>query len=234
MLIVVIPVLLLTLFFSWRYREKRPRGKYDPNWSDSLIAECFWWGVPCIIIAILAVLTWKATHELDPFRPLESDKKPLVIQVIALDWKWLFLYPEQGVATINEIQFPEKTPLHFEITSDAPMNAFWIPQLGGQIYAMPAMRAQLNLIANEKGVFRGCSGNISGEGFAGMVFLAKSTSQEDFDRWIASIQSSAPPLDILEYQKLLKPSQYDPVSFYQLKKKDLFDYVMDKYMSPSP
>ena len=162
------------------------KAKHAPDWEHNYIAEYCWWGVPIVIIVILAVTTWKSSHDLNPFKPIESEKKPLAIQVVALHWKWLFIYPEQGIATVNFVQFPEKTPINFEITSDAPMNSFWIPQLGGQIYAMPAMRSKLHLIANEIGSFRGVSANISGKGFAGMTFTAKSSSEEDFDAWVQS------------------------------------------------
>ena len=188
MLIVVIPVLVLTLAFAWKYRESNTKAKHAPDWEHNYIAEYCWWGVPVVIIVILAITTWKSSHELNPFKPIASDKKPISIQVIALDWKWLFIYPEQGIATVNFVQFPEKTPVNFEITSDAPMNSFWIPQLGGQIYAMPAMRSKLHLIATEPGSFRGVSANISGRGFAGMRFTAKSSSDEEFDQWVGRCQ----------------------------------------------
>ncbi len=232
MLVVVIPVFILTWFFAWRYRESNTKAKHAPDWEHNYIAEYCWWGVPFVIIVILAVLTWKSSHELNPFRPIQSTKKPLTIQVIALQWKWLFLYPEQGIATINFVQFPEKTPIAFEITSDAPMNSFWIPQLGGQIYAMPAMRSKLHLIANEVGSFRGVSANISGEGFAGMTFTAQSSTQEDFDAWVSSIQGSTNHLDLNEYNRLVQPSEYVPTSFYILSQKNLFDLSISKYMEP--
>lgn len=152
MCIVVIPVMIMLAFFSWKYREGKG-SKYSPNWSHNTLAECIWWGVPFLIIIVLAVITWRSTHELNPFTPIRGEKPPIVIQAVALDWKWLFIYPEQGIATVNYIQFPVDTPLAFEITADAPMNSFWIPQLGGQIYAMPAMRTKLYLIANEAGRF---------------------------------------------------------------------------------
>jgi len=233
MLIVVVPVFILTLAFAWKYRVSNGKARHDPDWEHNYIAEYCWWGVPFVIIVILAIITWKSSHELNPFSPIESNKKPLAIQVVALDWKWLFIYPEQGIATVNFVQFPEKTPLSFEITADAPMNSFWIPQLGGQIYAMPAMRSKLNLIANEIGSYRGASANISGEGFAGMKFVAKSSSQEDFDQWVQSIKQSSSYLDLSEYNQLVNPSSYNPVAYYILGQKDLFDRIMMKYMEPS-
>jgi cytochrome o ubiquinol oxidase subunit II len=232
MLIVVIPVFILTWFFAWRYRESNVKTKHAPDWEHNTIAEYCWWGVPLIIIVILATITWRSSHELNPFTPIETGKKPMVIQVVALDWKWLFIYPEQKIATVNFVQFPVQTPINFEITSDAPMNSFWIPQLGGQIYAMPAMRTKLHLIANEIGSFRGASANISGIGFAGMTFTAKSSSREDFDQWVQSVEQSPKQLSLDEYQRLVEPSEYDPVSSYVLLQEDLFDRILMKYMAP--
>lgn len=232
MLIVVVPVFILTIFFAWRYRESNVKAKHTPDWAHNSIAEYCWWGVPLVIIVILAVITWKSSHELSPFVPLESNKKPVRIQVVALDWKWLFIYPEEGIATINFIQFPEQTPINFEITADAPMNSFWIPQLGGQIYAMPAMRTKLHLIADEVGVFRGASANISGKGFAGMTFTAQASSQADFEQWVQSMKSSSKQLGLKEYDQLVTPSEYNPVASYVLLQRDLFDQILMKYMTP--
>ena len=228
MLIVVIPVFVLTWIFAWKYRVGH-KLRHDPNWEHNYIAEYCWWGVPIVIILILAVTTWKSSHDLNPFKPIENGKKPISIQVVALDWKWLFIYPEQGIATVNFVQFPEKTPINFAITSDAPMNSFWIPQLGGQIYAMPAMRSKLHLIANESGSFKGVSANISGKGFAGMRFVAQATTDEEFDQWVLKVKASARPLD---YEKLAQPSEYHPVEYYLLDRQDLFDRIMMKYMRP--
>lgn len=185
-----------------------------------------------MIIVILAVITWKTSHELNPFKPIVTHKKPVEIQAVALNWKWLFIYPEQGIATINLVQFPEKTPINFEITADAPMNSFWIPQLGGQIYAMPAMRSKLYLLANEQGSYTGRSSNISGKGFAGMVFTAKATSEEEFNEWVDSVKGSGKSLTMESYNELVEPSEYDPVSYYTLLDSDLFNKIIMKYMTP--
>ncbi|QVL58307.1 MAG: ubiquinol oxidase subunit II [Simkaniaceae bacterium] len=233
MLIVVIPVLILTFVFAWRYREGNEKSKHTPDWEHNYIAEMCWWGVPFVIITILAVITWKTSHELDPFKPLAMDKKPIEIQAVALDWKWLFIYPEQGIATVNLVQFPEKTPINFEITADAPMNSFWIPQLGGQIYAMPAMRSKLHLLANEQGSYSGRSTNINGKGFSGMIFTAKSTSEEEFSQWVDSVKGSPKRLTIESYNELVKPSEYDPVSYYVLSDENLFNKIIMKYMTPT-
>lgn len=232
MLIVIIPVLILTFIFAWKYRESGTKGEHTPDWEHNYIAEMCWWGVPFVIILILAVITWKTSHELNPFRPIESNKKPIVIQAVALDWKWLFLYPEQGIATVNFVQFPEKRPVNFEITADAPMNSFWIPQLAGQIYAMPAMRSKLYLMATEQGTFSGRSSNISGKGFAGMLFTAKSSSESDFEGWVNQVRSSEKSLNQNSYNALVEPSEYDPVSYFVLEDRDLFDQIIMKYMTP--
>lgn len=229
MLIVVVPVFFLTLFFAWKYRESNDKSKYTPEWSHSYVAESAWWGVPFAIIIALAIITWKSTHDLSPFKPLDSDVKPLKIQVVALDWKWLFIYPEEGIATINYIQFPVDTPISFEITADAPMNSFWIPQLGGQIYAMPSMRSRLHLIANEAGTYRGASANISGKGFAGMIFWAKASSQSEYNDWVREVKSSSKSLNIKEYQSLVAPTEDVPKTYYHLQSQNLFDWILEKY-----
>ena len=232
MLIVVIPVIVLTMVFAWRYREGNDKAKYTPEWGHNTFAELLWWGVPFIIIVVLSIITYTSTHELNPFKPLKSKTKPLEVQVVALQWKWLFIYPEQGIATVNYLEIPEKTPINFEITADAPMNSFWIPQLGGQIYAMPAMRTQLHLIANEKGMFRGSSSNFSGKGFAGMKFPVKATSKKEFDQWITQVKSSSNQLGVEEYKELVKQSEYNPATFYQLTKVGLFDDIIEQYQKP--
>lgn len=232
MLIVVIPVFILTAAIAFEYRASNKEAEYHPNWDFNLTAESIWWGFPFIIVVILSFVAWQSSHELDPYKPLESSTKPLRVQAVALQWKWLFIYPEQKIATVNYLQIPEKTPINFEITADAPMNSFWIPELGGQIYAMPGMKTKLHLIADTQGNFRGTSANISGEGYAGMVFQVKSSSQEEFEKWIASIKQS-PALGLKEYEKIAKPSSYDPKAAYTLGKDDLFDWIAMKPMHDS-
>lgn len=232
MLLVIIPVYILTFVFSWKYRANKHREVYQPDMADSVLAEYIWWGTPLIFTLIIAVMTWIKTYELDPFKPIESHKKPVTIQVVALQWKWLFIYPEEKIATLNFFQFPKEIPLQFEITADAPMNSFWIPHLGGQIYAMPNMRTKLNLIAHEEGDFRGSSANISGEGFAGMHFIARATSEEQFQQWLKSAKQSSKVLNFDEYNKLALPSENNPVEIYQLKDDHLFNQIIRKYSHP--
>ncbi|MEI8125430.1 MAG: COX aromatic rich motif-containing protein [Parachlamydiaceae bacterium] len=232
MLIIIIPVYILTFIFSWRYRADNKKATYDPDLVDHRVAEYIWWGLPLVLTLIIGGITWVKTYELDPFRRIVSNKKEITIQVVALDWKWLFIYPEEKIATVNYLQIPQGTPIHFEITADAPMNSFWIPQLGGQIYAMPNMKTELNLIADEVGVFRGSSANISGEGFAGMHFITRASSEEDYSHWINSAKASAKALDFKEYEKLAAPSQNNPVEVYRLTDDKLFMAILMQYMHP--
>lgn len=233
MMIVVIPVLILTWIFAWKYRESNKDAKHTPDWEHNNLAEYCWWGVPFLIIVVLAFITWKSSYELNPFKPLQSDVKPITIQAVALEWKWLFIYPEEGIATINYIEFPEETPLNFEITADAPMNSFWIPRLGGMIYAMPAMRTKLHLIAKERGEFLGRSSSYSGKGFAGMTFKAVSTSKEGYRDWVTSVRRSNQALNQERYNEVLEPSSNDQVQYFTLPDRNLFDRILDKYLVPS-
>jgi cytochrome o ubiquinol oxidase subunit 2 len=231
-LIVVVPVFSLLGIFAWKYREGNASAKYSPELDHSRIAETIWWLVPSALILAIAVITWNSSHQLDPFKPLSSSTQPITIQVVALDWKWLFIYPKQNIATVNLVQFPRQTPVNFEITADAPMNSFWIPQLAGQIYAMPGMSTQLHLMANTNGSFHGSSANISGQGFAGMAFTAKASSPDDFRRWVSSVRRSPSRLSQDAYAKLAAPSQNNPVAYYASSEAGLYDSVITKYMGP--
>lgn len=233
-LIVVIPVFALTFFIAWRYRATNHKARYTPNWDGNKFIEAIWWGVPLALILVLSVVTWRTSHELDPSKPLAAEKKPITIQVVAMEWKWLFIYPEQKIATVNYVEFPKQTPVNFEITSDAPMNSFWIPQLGGQIYAMTGMSTKLHLLANEEGEYKGVSANLSGEGFAGMRFVAKSSSDQDFKNWVSSIKSSPTALSTAEYAKLSVPSKDVPASFYSNVENDLYQTILLKFNLPAP
>lgn len=232
MLLVVIPVYILTFIFSWKYRAFAPKEDYDPDIVDSVVLEYIWWGLPLVLTALVAVLTWIRTHELDPYKPLVSDKKPKTIQVVAMQWKWLFLYPEEKIASMNFLQIPVDTPIKFEITADAPMNSFWVPELGGQIYAMAGMKTELNLIANHTGDFRGSSANISGEGFADMHFITRSSTQEDYDKWIAEASKTSKKLNLEEYNRLVPQSRDNPPEQYQLADEKLFHQIIHKFMHP--
>ncbi|KAF3362723.1 Cytochrome bo(3) ubiquinol oxidase subunit 2 [Chlamydiales bacterium STE3] len=232
MLLVIIPVYILTFVFSWKYRASNPKATYDPDLVDNKLAEIIWWGIPLVLTLVIAVLTWVKTYQLDPYKALESDKKPITIQVVALQWKWLFIYPEENVASVNFLQIPKDIPIRFEITADAPMNSFWIPHLGGQIYAMPAMKTLLHLVANKTGDFRGSSANISGEGFAGMHFIVRSSSEEEYRQWIDQAKQSPEILSDKEYTLLAAPSKNNPAKTFQITDTALFDQIIMKYMHP--
>jgi cytochrome o ubiquinol oxidase subunit 2 len=236
MLLVVIPVIVMTFLFAWKYRASNTNATYTPKWNHSTKIEIAVWTVPILIIIALGYITYKSTHELDPYRPIVSDVKPVTIEVVALDWKWLFIYPEQGIATVNKIVFPANTPINFKITSDAVMNSFFIPGLGGQIYAMAGMQTKLHLIADRNAEMEGISANYSGAGFTGMKFKAIATSQEDFDAWVSEVKKAPKQLEQAEYAALSKQSQNNPVELYSSVTPNLFQTIVDKYegMKPGP
>jgi len=233
-LIVVIPVFTLTIVFAWKYRESNTKSKYSPELDGNKLAETIWWLIPTALITVLAVITWTSSHQLDPYKPIySSTNSTMNIQVIALNWKWLFIYPKENIASINYFKIPINTPVNFEITSDAPMNSFWIPQLGGQIYAMPGMSTQLNLLASSEGNYYGSSANISGSGFAGMNFTANATSQTNFNSWVNNVRQNQNPLDLAEYNKLVRPSQNNLPSFYSTAIPGLYNTVVYRYSLPA-
>jgi cytochrome o ubiquinol oxidase subunit II len=229
-LVIVIPVFALTGFIVWRYREDNKKAAYKPEWGGNLGLELVWWGIPLILISILAVITWQTSHSLDPFKPLNSTKEPVKIQVVALQWKWLFIYPEENIATVNYIRVPVDRPINFEITADAPMNSFWIPQLGGQIYAMNGMTTKLHLQANTPGIYDGSSANISGEGFADMKFKVEATSEKSYNNWLNNAVQAQKVLDTKTYEQLAKPGVPTEKTIYRLGDKTLFSDIINTYM----
>jgi cytochrome o ubiquinol oxidase subunit 2 len=214
MLIVVIPVIIMTIMFAWKYREGNKDATYTPNWSHSNKIEIVVWTIPCIIILALGVVTWNSSHSLDPGKPIESTEPPMVIEAVALDWKWLFIYPEQGIATVNEINFPVNVPVEFRVTSGTVMNSFFIPALGSQIYAMAGMQNRVNLIANEAGTFEGLSANYSGAGFSDMKFKATAGTPAEFDAWVQKVKASGQTLNADTYHTLEAPTIKAPVAYY--------------------
>ena len=232
-LIVVLPVFTMTIFIAWKYRESNHKAKYNPEWDHSRLFETIWWAIPFIIIGILSVIAWNSSHDLDPFKALAAPGvKPLNIQVVSLDWKWLFIYPDQHAASVNRVEFPVNTPINFELTSDSVMNSFWVPALGGQIYTMPGMSTQLHLMSDKLGSYGGSSANISGNGFAGMTFAAVSVTGEEFSRWIKTAANSDKGLDAAAYQALAEPSWDNKVVYYSSPQPGLFENIMMKYMMP--
>jgi cytochrome o ubiquinol oxidase subunit 2 len=230
MLLVIVPVIFLILLFAWRYRASNHSAKYLPNWDTSKIDEFVWWAIPFEIILVLAAITWTSTHELDPWKPLESDTPPITIQVVSLNWKWLFIYPEEGIATVNELEIPVNTPVNFELTADSPMNSFLIPQLGGQIMVMTGMVTKIHLDATETGVFYGTSANFSGEGFTGMNFPVRVVSREQYDNWITHVKQTVSPLNKSTYDELAKPTRNEPAKQFVLTEPKLFALIIGKYM----
>ena len=231
MLVVVIPVVLMAVVFTGKYRTTNTTAKYTPDWSHSNKVEAVVWTVPVLIILFLAVLTWKSTHALDPSRPLTSAVKPIDIEVISLDWKWLFIYPQQGIATVNQIVFPVNTPLNLRITSNSVMNGFFIPALGSQIYAMPGMQTRLHLIAGETGTFNGISSSYSGRDFSGMKFNATAVPDNTaFEQWIADVKKSPDMLlGPADFEKMAEPDENHPVEFFSVIDPTLFRYVTEKF-----
>ena len=241
MLLIVIPVIVLTLVFAWRYRARNKDASYDPEWHHSTMLELVVWSVPLLIIIALGALTWVSTHKLDPYRSLDRisvdrptsvDVKPLTVEVVALDWKWLFFYPEQGIATVNELAAPVDRPIQFKITASTVMNSFFIPALAGQIYAMPGMETKLGAVINKVGVYDGFSANFSGDGFSGMRFKFHGMSEEDFDAWVAKAHKSTDSLDRDTYLHLAEPSEREPVHFYSSVDPRLYDAIMMNCVAP--
>ncbi|WP_136253383.1 ubiquinol oxidase subunit II [Onishia niordana] len=235
MQIVVIPVIVMTIAFAWRYRRSNKNATYSPDWHHSNKVEAVVWFVPCVIIAFLAVLTWYTSHSLDPHKPLdveEGGQEPMVIEAVSLDWKWLFIYPEQGIATVNEIAFPEDTPVRFRVTSGSVMNSFFIPRLGSQIYAMAGMDNDVHLIADEQGVYPGRSTNYSGAGFSDMTFDAHVGSQQDFEAWVSEVRESSESLTFPEeYYDLAAPSEDAEIQYFSEVSPSLYESIIKSFQA---
>lgn len=237
MLIIIVPVIALTLFFAWRYRQSNKEAEYSPDWDHSTQLELAIWGAPLLIIIALGAITWISTHTLDPYRPLSrldaerpipAEAKPLVVEVVALDWKWLFIYPEEGFATVNEMAAPVDRPISFKITASSVMNSFFIPALAGQIYAMPGMETKLHAVINKPGEFEGFSANYSGAGFSGMRFKFHGLSSEGFEEWVKKAKAGKDgELTRETYLKLEAPSERDPVRHYASVAPDLYDAILN-------
>lgn len=240
MLLIVVPVIALTLLFAWRYRQSNTAAVYAPDWDHSTQLELVIWAAPLLIIIALGALTWITSHTLDPYRSLRrldqergipAGVQPLTVEVVALDWKWLFIYPQQGIATVNEVAAPVDVPIRFKITASSVMNSFFVPALAGQIYAMPGMQTQLNAVINRPGDYEGFSANYSGAGFSGMRFRFRGLSGAEFDRWIGAARSSGAVLDGESYLALARPSEREPVRRYSSVSADLYDRILDQCVS---
>ncbi len=241
MLLIIIPVIAFTILFAWRYRANNKAATYSPDWNHSTRLELLIWGAPLLIIIALGLVTWISTHTLDPYRPLQRlDAKraipagtaPLTVEVVALDWKWLFIYPELGIATVNELATPVDVPVRFKITASSVMNSFFIPALAGQIYAMPGMETTLHAVLNKPGVFDGFSANYSGAGFSDMRFKLHGMSQPDFERWVERVKAGGGKLDRAAYTQLEKPSVREPVHRYAAAAPDLYGAILNRCVVP--
>lgn len=226
--VVVLPVFALLAYISLTFREGNTRATYKPEWGENTLLEAIWWGIPVLIIGILAVVTYQTSHSLDPYKELEGGK-PVDVQVVAMRWKWLFLYPEQQIASLNHVYIPNERPVRFTMTADAPMSAFWIPSLGSQVYAMNGMQSQLNLKGNQAGIYTGYTTNINGEGYAKMTFEAHVVKQSDFDSWVTTAKASSLSMNMQEYDKLAKPESVTAKKIYQLQDSHLFHSVSSKF-----
>lgn len=231
MMIVVIPVFVMAFYFPWKYRASNDSASYRPRWSHSTRIELVVWLVPAIIVTTLSYLVWTDSHALSPFRALASTQKPVTIEAVALDWKWLFIYPDQHIATVNKVEFPVGVPVKFRITSDTVMTSFFIPQLGSQIYAMAGMQTLDHLMADEPGTYTGLNSQFSGPGFSNMHFKVVATSQKEFQKWIAQVRTSDSKLSLATLQELEKPSSVNPVTYYSSVRPNLFERILHRYMS---
>ena len=242
MLLIVIPVIVLTVVFAWRYRQSNKEATYTPDWDHSTQLELVIWAAPLLIIIALGALTWISSHTLDPFRPLRrldaareipAQVKPLTIEVVALDWKWLFIYPELGIATVNEVAAPVDVPINFKITASSVMNSFFVPALAGQVYAMPGLQTQLNAVMNSPGEYEGFSANYSGAGFSGMHFKFKGLAPQAFSQWVQSVKGTGQELNAAGYQKLAAPSESEPVHLYSSVDASLYDAILNQCVATS-
>ncbi|WP_183113402.1 ubiquinol oxidase subunit II [Sphingomonas sp. So64.6b] len=241
MLLIVVPVLALVGLFAWRYRASNKEARYEPDWDHSTELELVIWAAPLLIIICLGAVTWTGTHLLDPYRPIERiapgrkvapNVKPLEVQVVSLDWKWLFIYPEYGIATVNELAAPVDRPIMFRLTSSSVMNAFYVPTLAGMIYTMPSMETKLHAVINKAGDYEGFSSNYSGAGFSGMRFRFHGLSDADFAAWVARNKAAGNELSRASYLQLEKPTEKVPVMRFATVAPGLFDAAVGQCVKP--
>ncbi|MEA2839228.1 MAG: cytochrome o ubiquinol oxidase subunit [Methylobacteriaceae bacterium] len=233
MLTIVVPVILATIGFAWWFRASNVRATYLPNWAFSGHLELIVWAIPTLVITFLGGIAWFGSHALDPYKPLPSTTKPIEIEVVSLDWKWLFIYPNDGIATVNQLVLPVATPVHFRLTSSGVMNSFFIPQLGSQIYTMAGMTSQLNLQADRPGNYLGLSAQFSGEGFADMHFSVSVVPADAYVQWLDETKATGPTLDGSAYAALAKPSRAVAPATYKAFAPGLFDSILDETASPA-
>jgi cytochrome o ubiquinol oxidase subunit 2 len=214
MLAIIIPTMLATIAFAWWFRRGNTKATYRPDWEYSGAIEMVVWAIPALTILLLGGITWIASHDLDPAKPLKSSVAPLKVEVVSLDWKWLFIYPDQGIATVNQLVIPAGTPVEFRLTSATVWNSFFVPQMGTMIYTMPRMTTRLNLQADRQGEFNGLSSHFSGEGFPGMQFQVQALPADQFAMWAQGTRGQGIALDARGYAELSKPSSYvKPITY---------------------
>jgi len=231
MLAVVIPVIVLTLMFAWWFRAKNKRARYRPDWEYSGRIEMIIWSIPALIVLFLGGIAWTGSHDLDPPLPLAESTAPLDIEVISLDWRWLFIYPHEGIASLNRLVVPAGVPLRFRLTSTTVMNSFFVPQLGSQIYTMPNMVTRLNLQADEPGTYEGLSAQFSGDGFSDMRFDLVSTEAEAFKSWVSATKTQGGVLDASTFEDLTRPAKADGAQTYAQVSEGLFDRISSRSMA---
>jgi cytochrome o ubiquinol oxidase subunit 2 len=234
MLAIVIPTIVLAFWMAWHYRASNTTAEYLPYWSYSGRIEAVVWSIPILTIMFIGGLIWIGSYQLDPFKPLPSKTAPIEVQVVSLDWKWLFIYPHEGIATINQLVVPAATPVHFSITSASVFNVFFVPRLGSMIYAMPGMVSQLHLQADDPAELWGTSAQFSGDGFSDMQFQVRSVSDADFQNWVNSVRSSGATLDQAAYTNLMQQTQRVPPSTYKATDPQLFDAIATQKIPPGP
>ena len=228
MLVVVVPVIVATLITAWWYRASNPRATRSLNLAYEGRIEFVTWSIPVLVVVLLGGVSWIGSHQLDPRAPIAANVPPLQVDVVALDWKWLFIYPDHGIATVNRLVLPVGTPVQFRLTSATVMNSFFVPQLGSQIYTMSGMQTRLNLLADRSGEYPGISANFSGDGFADMRFMAKAVQPNDFATWVKQVSSGGPALDDAGYAALAKPSKGVPPTTYRAVRPKLFERILDQ------
>jgi cytochrome o ubiquinol oxidase subunit 2 len=228
MLVVVVPVILATVGFAWWYRSSNARASHSPDWAFQGSIEFVVWAIPALVVMLVGGVCWISSHQLDPRAPIASDVKPLQVDVVSLDWKWLFIYPDQGIAAVNQLVVPAGTPVSFHLTSATVMNSFFVPQLGSQIYTMAGMTTHLNLLADKPGAYPGLSTNFSGDGFSDMRFIMTAVPAGDFDGWVAKVRGSGSALDDPDYAALTKASTAVPPTTYRSVDPKLFERIVDQ------
>lgn len=230
MMVIIVPVLLAVVAFAWYFRASNDKAFYLPEWEFNGTLELVVWSIPMLMIIVLGGVAWYGSHALDPYNPLPVAKgeKPLEVQVVSMDWKWLFIYPEQGVAAVNQLYLPTGRPVHFSITSASVWNAFFVPSLGGMIYSMAGMTTQLNLQADKAGVYPGLSAMLSGDGFSDMHFDVHAVAADDFSKWVDTAKASPDVLDTAGYAKLAGVSGSAPVATYKSADPNLFASIVNE------